>query len=69
MPVGTIKKVVADKGYGFIKPAEGGGDIFFHHSSLNGIDIESLAAGQQVSFDVSPGADGKGPRATNIEVE
>ena len=39
MPQGTIKKVIADKGFGFIDGEHG--ELFFHHSSLDGTAIES----------------------------
>ena len=67
MPEGKIKKVVLEKGYGFIEPNEGGGDIFFHHSSCVETPIEELNAGQAVSFDTEPGQGGKGPRAVNVK--
>lgn len=68
MARGKVKKVIIDKGYGFIKPDDGGGDIFFHYSVLEGVDIEDLVPGQSVTFDVAPGQDGKGPRAVNISL-
>ena len=62
MPEGTIKKLMADKGYGFI---EGGkGDLFFHHSALEGTSIEALRVGQTVSYEEGRGP--KGPRAENV---
>jgi len=62
MPQGTIKKVIADKGFGFI---EGGkGDLFFHHSEVEGTTIEDLQIGQQVSYDEGRGP--KGPRAERV---
>ena len=62
MPEGTIKKLMADKGYGFI---EGGkGDLFFHHSALEGTSIESLQVGQTVTYEEGRGP--KGPRAENV---
>jgi CspA family cold shock protein len=66
MAEGKVKKVVVEKGYGFIQPGDGGGDIFFHHSSLVGVAIEDLPTGVDVSYDVSPGNEGKGPRAVNV---
>ena len=63
MPVGTIKKVITDKGFGFIKGEQG--DIFFHHSALVEITIESLREGQQVEYEEGRGP--KGPRAENIK--
>ena len=64
MPQGTIKKVVADRGFGFIEGERG--DIFFHHSSLQGTTIEALSIGQPVEYEVGDGP--KGPRAENVQV-
>ena len=63
MPQGTIKKVITDKGFGFIEGERG--DIFFHHSALVGIAIETLQEGQQVEYEVGRGP--KGPRAENVK--
>lgn len=62
MPQGVIKKLVADRGFGFIEGERG--DLFFHHSSLEGTTIEALRIGQQVSYEIGQG--GKGPRAENV---
>ena len=40
MPQGTIKKLLTDKGFGFIEGERG--ELFFHHSALDGIAIEEL---------------------------
>jgi CspA family cold shock protein len=62
MPQGTIKKVIADKGFGFI---DGGrGDLFFHHSELEGTSIETLQVGQAVTYEEGRGP--KGPRAEKV---
>ena len=63
MPQGTIKKLVVDKGYGFIE-AEGGTDVFFHHSALEGVSIEALTVGQSVEYEEGRGP--KGARAENV---
>jgi CspA family cold shock protein len=63
MPQGTIKKLVADKGFGFI--AGDRGDLFFHHSALQGITIEALRVGQTVQYEEGTGP--KGPRAENVQ--
>ncbi len=62
MPHGTIKKIVSDKGFGFI----GGdrGDVFFHHSSVEDGMFESLQVGQAVEYEEGQGP--KGPRAENV---
>ena len=66
MPSGKIKKVVSDKGFGFIRPDDGGDDVFFHHSSLQGVQIEDLGMGDSVTYETEAGKDGKGPRAVNV---
>ncbi len=63
MPDGTVKKVIADKGFGFIEGDNG--DIFFHHSALIGVAIEALREGEKVKYEVGRGP--KGPRAENVE--
>ncbi len=64
MPEGTIKKLLTDKGFGFI--ALGGGkDMFFHSSSLEGVQFEDLQVGQKVSFVEGRGP--KGPRAEQVK--
>ena len=64
MPQGTIKKLITDKGFGFIDGERG--DLFFHHSTLEGITIEELRVGQEVSYEEGQGP--KGPRAENVQV-
>ncbi len=63
MPEGTVKWFNDAKGFGFIS-REGGGDIFVHHSSIQGKGFKSLAEGDKVSFDVEEGE--KGPKAVNV---
>jgi cold shock protein len=63
MAQGTIKKVIADKGFGFIEGERG--DLFFHHSAVEGGSIESLQIGQRVSYEEGRGP--KGPRAENVK--
>ncbi len=62
MSQGTIKKLVADKGFGFISGE--GGELFFHHSSLEGTAIEALRVGQAVTYEEGRGP--KGPRAEKV---
>jgi cold shock protein len=64
MPQGTVKWFNADKGYGFITPAEGGEDLFVHFSAIQSEGYKSLEDGQQVSFEVVQGQ--KGPQATDV---
>ena len=63
MPQGTIKKLIADKGFGFIEGERG--DLFFHHSAVEGATIEDLRVGQSVTYEEGRGP--KGPRAENVK--
>ena len=64
MSHGMIKKVIADKGFGFIEGERG--DLFFHHSAVEGTTIESLQIGQRVSYEEGSGP--KGARAENVKL-
>ncbi len=65
MPEGTVKWFNADKGFGFITPAEGGEDLFVHFSAIQSTGYKSLDEGQRVSFNVGQGQ--KGPQATEVQ--
>ncbi|MGH9160695.1 MAG: cold-shock protein [Vicinamibacteraceae bacterium] len=60
---GTIKRLVSDKGFGFVA-AEDGTEYFFHQSACNGVSFNALHEGQAVTFEKGQGP--KGPRAENI---
>lgn len=61
---GTIKKVVAERGFGFIT-AEDAKEYFFHRSGLEpSIEFDRLLGGERVSFDVESGP--KGARAVRV---
>jgi CspA family cold shock protein len=63
---GTIKKLVADRGFGFIQ-AEDGKEYFFHRSGTeNGLNFDSLQGGERVQFEVE--ASQKGPRAHRVRL-
>ena len=66
---GSIKKIVQDRGFGFIRP-ERGPDVFFHCSTVQGSAFESLAEGQEVDYELEDGGSkgGKGPRASTVSV-
>ena len=66
MPSGTIKRIVRDRGFGFLRD-ELGQDWFFHRSGVTSTDFDKLTEGQRVSFDEE--ASPKGPRATNLRTE
>ncbi|MCA9213306.1 MAG: cold shock domain-containing protein [Planctomycetales bacterium] len=64
MSQGKIKKLISDKGFGFIEGERG--ELFFHHSSVEGTSFETLSEGQTVEY--SEGRGPKGPRAENVRV-
>ena len=64
MTTGTIKKVVADRGFGFIA-AEDEKEYFFHRGGLDSsLDFDRLQGGERVEFDVEQSP--KGPRANHV---
>lgn len=66
--VGTVKFFNGERGYGFIKPDDGGRDVFVHITAVESAGIKVLNEGQRISFDVEPDKKGKGPKAVNLIV-
>ena len=64
MSTGTVKWFNASNGFGFITPADGGEDLFVHHSEIRTEGYATLDEGQNVNFEVGQGK--KGPCATNV---
>jgi CspA family cold shock protein len=62
---GTVKWFNADKGFGFITPDDGSGDVFAHFSAISSSGFRSLEEDQRVSFTINQGP--KGPQATDIK--
>jgi len=65
MANGTIKKVMKDRGFGFIRTADGK-EVFFHRSECRTVEFDNLEQGQNVDFEEE--TDPKGPRARNIRI-
>lgn len=65
---GTVKFFNADRGYGFIKPDDGGRDIFVHITAVERAGLASLAEGQRVAYEIEPDKKGKGPKAVDLHV-
>ena len=65
---GKIKKLVKDRGFGFITGADGT-EYFFHHTALVGTRMDTLEEGDPVSFEEDASRGGqKGPRAGVVRV-
>lgn len=60
---GTIKRIVSDKGFGFVAASDGT-EYFFHNSAVAGVRFDELREGQSVTFEKGQGP--KGPRAENL---
>jgi CspA family cold shock protein len=65
MATGTVKWFNDAKGFGFIKPDDGGEDLFAHFTAIKGQGFRTLKEGQKVSFEVTSGP--KGKQASNIQ--
>ena len=61
---GTIKRLVSDKGFGFVVAADGN-EYFFHQTACDG-QFDQLREGQSVTFVTGQGP--KGPRAENVRI-
>jgi CspA family cold shock protein len=63
---GVVKWFNSEKGFGFIAPDDGSGDVFAHFSAINSGGYRTLEENQRVSFTITKGP--KGPQATDIQV-
>ena len=66
MPQGKIKKLVSDRGFGFVEGGQGE-DLFFHNSAVQGVAFEELREGQMVEYEVGTGPNGR-PCAESVRV-
>ncbi|MDB5543871.1 MAG: cold-shock DNA-binding domain protein [Hyphomicrobiales bacterium] len=66
---GTVKFFNAEKGYGFIKPDDGGRDIFVHITAVETAGLRSLAEGQRITYEIEPDKKGKGPKAVGLQLD
>ncbi|MDG2384819.1 MAG: cold shock domain-containing protein [Pirellulaceae bacterium] len=62
---GEIQHLVIEKGFGFIKSADSGDDVFFHQSAVNA-PLDTLAPGQPVRFELDPKSEK--PRAGRVQI-
>jgi cold shock protein len=64
---GTIRKIIREKGFGFIHPDDGSDDVFFHRSSLAPrVQFEDINEGDTVQFQTRKGD--KGPVAFDLKL-
>ncbi len=68
---GTIRRLITDRGFGFIRPARAHGttrkDLFFHAAQVVGVRYEELREDDIVRYTLEDDGRGKGPVATNVE--
>jgi len=65
MHSGKIKKLISERGFGFISDSDGR-ELFFHQSGLVDVKLSDLTENQDVEFEVENSE--KGPRAVNVRV-
>jgi CspA family cold shock protein len=66
MSKGTVKWFNGQKGYGFIQPDDGSKDVFVHISAVERAGMTGLNEGQQISYDIERGQQGK-TSAVNLQ--
>ena len=66
MATGTVKWFDDGRGFGFISPDDGGGDLFVHQSEIDVTGFRSLAEGQHVQYEASRGP--KGMQASSVRL-
>jgi cold shock protein len=64
MASGVVKWFNATKGFGFIRPDDGGEELFVHHTAIQMQGYRQLEEGQRVEFEVTQGP--KGPQASSV---
>lgn len=72
MTVGTIKKLVGDRGFGFIvpaTPAADGKDLFFHRADVGGAGFDALREGQSVTYVLGTDERRGTPKAVQVSAQ
>ncbi len=68
MTQGTIKKLVRDRGFGFILAEGAEKDLFFHRSDVQGTSYDELQEGAQVEYDLATDERRESPKAANVRL-
>jgi cold shock protein len=68
MATGTVKFFNSQKGFGFIRPENGGPDVFVHVSAVERAGMRSLVQGQKVTFDIEADRRSGKSAATNLRI-
>lgn len=58
MLTGTVKWFNDQKGYGFIRPDDGGKDVFVHHSAITMKGFRTLTESERVTYEIENGSKG-----------
>jgi len=66
MQTGAIRRIIRERGFGFIKVADVPQDLFFHVTELQGVTFDLLKEGQSVEFKIGVGP--KGLKAANVRL-
>ena len=69
MAKGTVKWFNATKGFGFIQPNDGGGDVFVHISAVEQAGLRGLNEGQAISYDLEQDRRSGKTSATNLRLD
>lgn len=64
MEKGKIKRLITDRGFGFIEREGEEKDLFFHSNELVDVEFNDLKEGDEVQFEIAQGP--KGPNATKV---
>jgi cold shock protein len=68
MPTGTVTFFSGERGFGYVKPDDGGADVFVHHTAMTPRLRYSIVEKQRIAFDVAPDRRGSGLQARNIKL-
>lgn len=52
MPTGSVISYKEDRGYGFIRPQDGGDNVYLHISALKAAGLDKVAPGQRLSYEL-----------------